>query len=144
MQRLPKHKPVGGFSLIELMIVVSIMAVLAAIALTIYTDAQKASRDSRRKSDMTAISNALEASASATAGQYPAVEESWFVGGKPKDPTNTGTFIYTYPAAGATYKMCAELEKPTGNYCNLAGTDYASDNCDAGSTAKYFCVKNRQ
>lgn len=142
MQRLPKHKSVGGFSLVELMIVVSIMAVLAVIALTIYTDAQKTSRDSRRKADLTAVASALEASASATLGQYPAVADTMFVGGIPQDP---GTLTYTFPTvAAATFTICAQLEKATGNYCDAAGTDYARDGCAAGTTAKYFCVKNRQ
>lgn len=143
MIKLPNCQSTKGFSLVELMVVVTIMAVLSVIALTIYIDTQKSSRDSRRKADMTAISNALEASASATAGQYSAVEDSFFVGGKPRDPINTGTLSYTYPSAGPTYTMCAELEKPTGNYCDALGTDYASDGCSTG-TAKYFCIKNRQ
>lgn len=141
MIKLPNCQSTKGFSLVELMIVVSIMAVLAVIALTIYADAQKTSRDSRRKADMTAVGSALE-SRYGSDGNYPVLTDDMFVGGKPKDP---GSFIYTFPAAGATFNMCAQLEKATGNYCDAAGMDYAQDGCSSvGTTAKYFCVKNRQ
>lgn len=49
-----------GFTLIELMVAISIIAVIAAVGFTSYTQAQKLSRDSKRKQDLQAIANALE------------------------------------------------------------------------------------
>lgn len=50
----------NGFSLIELLITVSIIAILSAIALGIYTASLKQGRDSKRQSDLRAIQSALE------------------------------------------------------------------------------------
>lgn len=53
----PAHK---GFTLIELMVVVSIIAVLAVIGLTVFTGLQRSARDAKRKADIEAIATALE------------------------------------------------------------------------------------
>lgn len=49
-----------GFSLIELMIVVSILTILASIAIVNYQNFFKSSRDSKRQSDLRFIQGALE------------------------------------------------------------------------------------
>ena len=49
-----------GFTLIELVVVMAIIAILAAAGLSSYTSTQKKGRDARRKSDLTQVSRALE------------------------------------------------------------------------------------
>lgn len=49
-----------GFTLIELLVVVSIIAVLSLIGVTVYSSAQGKARDTKRRADIDAISNALE------------------------------------------------------------------------------------
>lgn len=49
-----------GFTLIELIVVMAIIAILAAAGLSSYTSTQKKGRDARRKSDLTQVSRALE------------------------------------------------------------------------------------
>ena len=49
-----------GFSLIELLIVISIIGILVATATVSWTNAQQKSRDSKRKSDVKSIQQALE------------------------------------------------------------------------------------
>lgn len=49
-----------GFTLIELMVVISIIAILAAIGITAYSKTQLAARDSRRKSDIKSLRSSLE------------------------------------------------------------------------------------
>lgn len=49
-----------GFTLIELMVVVSVIAVLSTVGLVTYTNAQKNSRDAKRKADLGQIQSALE------------------------------------------------------------------------------------
>lgn len=49
-----------GFTLVELLIVMSIIGVLAAVGLGSFTTAQTRGRDSQRKSDLKQIAHALE------------------------------------------------------------------------------------
>ena len=138
-----------GFTLIELLVVVAIIAVLSVIGLTIFTGVQKGARDARRKSDMEAISKALEvnynnsscgASTSSpycNVNSYPTVLFS--SGSVPSNPSPGGAAYSGIPsAAGSTYTVCANLETSTGNY-NDAGSSANSTN-----TGSYYCRKNQQ
>lgn len=59
-----------GFTLIELMVVIAIMAILAAVGLVVYSTAQKSGRVSKRVQDLSAIRTAVELYKSAN-GKYP-------------------------------------------------------------------------
>ena len=52
-------KKSGGFTIVELLIVIVVIAILAAITIVAYNGIQKRSRDSIRKSDLTAIQKGL-------------------------------------------------------------------------------------
>lgn len=65
-----KESKKSGFTLVELLVVISIIAILSVIGIAIYTDAQKLSRDGKRKGDMDAIVKAL-AQYKAAKGVYP-------------------------------------------------------------------------
>lgn len=54
------HQPKRGFTLIELMIAISIMAILFAIGATTYRRAEVSGRDAKRKQDIQLIAQALE------------------------------------------------------------------------------------
>lgn len=60
MKELAKGKMSKGFTLIELMIVMVILGVLAAVGTTSFISSQKKSRDSTRKSSLKNIVTALE------------------------------------------------------------------------------------
>lgn len=62
-----------GFTLIELMIVIAIIAVLSIIVVTIFNGLQKGARDARRMADIRAIRNALEIYYQKN-GKYPYVD----------------------------------------------------------------------
>ncbi|MBI2593520.1 prepilin-type N-terminal cleavage/methylation domain-containing protein [Candidatus Daviesbacteria bacterium] len=49
-----------GFTLIELMITISIIAIISAIGLASYSQAQKLARDAKRKQDLRQVATALE------------------------------------------------------------------------------------
>ena len=49
-----------GFTLVELLVVISIIAVLSVIGVTVFSGVQKSARDAKRRGDIDAISKALE------------------------------------------------------------------------------------
>src|SRR5688572_4515107 len=129
-----------GFTLIELMVVVSIIAILSIIGVVVYSGVQRGSRDSRRKADIESISKALEVDFSTNSRtQYQAPTPAMFAGGNvPVDPTNAAPYTYTVSALpAATYTVCAQLEAGTGgNSSNATGT--------AAANGGFYCRKNQQ
>jgi len=57
--------------MVELLVVISIIGILAAIALVSFTSSQKQARDTARKSDIKQYQLALEGNANKTGGLYP-------------------------------------------------------------------------
>jgi prepilin-type N-terminal cleavage/methylation domain-containing protein len=126
-----------AFSLIELLIVMSIIGILVAIASVSYASIQKRSRDSRRIQDMKSIQNAFEQYYGDT-NEYPtgcSIDTSFLPSGIPVDPKgdNYGYNDATCTATG--YCFCALLESASGN---------SSDAACAIGTGSYYCVKQLQ
>ncbi len=65
-------KAAQGFTLIELMVAISIVAILATMGFSTYTKAQSSARDSKRVSDLQEIAKALE--------QYKAISGTYVPG----------------------------------------------------------------
>ncbi|OGE20234.1 hypothetical protein A3A14_00090 [Candidatus Daviesbacteria bacterium RIFCSPLOWO2_01_FULL_43_38] len=135
-----------GFTLVELMVAISIVAVLATIGFSLFQSTQATARDAKRRSDVDAMVSALETHFDATTGVYTAIDDTvaatWFVDKiTPKDPLNDAAsgYTYSYPTAAATtYKVCAKLENKGGNFSDQ-GTTPAT-----GSSAVYYCKLNQQ
>src|SRR5260221_12481213 len=90
MQKLLK-KNQQGFTLVELLVAIAIIAILAIIGLTVFTGLQRGARDATRRSDVQAVSKALEANYDTSGGRYVNLDLSQFAGGTvPADPL-TGT-----------------------------------------------------
>lgn len=132
---LPTSK---GFTLVELMVVITIIAFLAIIGIVSFTNIQAQSRDGRRRADIDAIATAMEANKNPL-GTYPAYAVAIFADGKlPIDPIDATHYVYTVLADAATYTACAKLEKANGNFSD-AGTTVAS-----GNGAIFYCRKSQQ
>lgn len=139
---LPAGGRTGGlaYTLFELLVSISIIAVLVAVASVSYSGAQKKARDSRRMEDLTSIQKAAEMYYSQHSYAYPA-SAAEFVSGTvleiwPKDPKTNLDYTYTPTADG--YCVCVELDGTGGNSTNSLCTAFVT------SEGTYFCVKNQQ
>lgn len=133
-----------GFTLIEVLVAATIVAVLAAVGLASYSSATKRSRDAKRRSDIEQIRAALEMYRTDT-GSYvvssggPAYNElddagelkPQYMGNIPRDPV--GTNEYRYEGSAYSYCLRAALEKPTASDVST---------CSTCASPYNYCIKN--
>lgn len=137
-----------GFTLLEILVVISIIGILVALGTAAFSTTQQKGRDARRKSDIKAIQNGFE-QYQAKLGVYPSNvddaedETTIFPGGLPTDPRDEGESIYTINLADETYCACALLENSFGNAASLpAGGNPVCDY--SGGSGNYYCLGNLQ
>ncbi len=105
-----------GFSLMELLISVSIIAILVAIGVASYATINRQSRDTKRKSDMEQIRSALEMYR-ADNGSYPGAGSGNWVAAS----SSTDVLIGLTPALVSTYLPVVPLDpKAAQSYMYLA------------------------
>ncbi len=121
-----------GFTLVELLVVISIIGILIALSIFGIQGARESSRDARRKTDLELIRSGLEIYKS-DCGNYPvgtyttnwpsqivgdgtpascAVTNVYF--SPPTDPTSPNRY-YRYYSDGVTYELCSSLEQGSGS-----------------------------
>lgn len=127
-----------GFTIVELLIVIVVIGILAAITIVAYNGIQSRARDTQRKSDTTVITQALEYYYSIN-GEYPpssgstAINTSWsttadaswqnlvnqlvpkYVSSLSVDPINTKDIFVASSAANYSYAYYANK----GTYCGV-------------------------
>jgi len=115
-----------GFTLIEMLVVISIIAVLAGVGLATFTNAQKKSRDARRMADLEAVRSALEIyRADNPSSGYPDTDYTGlgailtnYIVPLPSDPFPAPQPQYTYSKVVNGYQLCATREIMTpSSYC---------------------------
>ena len=132
-----------GFTLFELLVSISIIAILTALATVSYSIAQKKARDARRTQDMDAVRKAQELYYSQNNYVYASSADE-LTGGQflekfPSDPKSDRSYIENWEAPidlRYEYCFCAELENENGG--NATDSD-----CSMGP-GNYYCVKNQQ
>lgn len=132
-----------GFTLLELLVVISIIGILVVMGIVSYSTAQKKGRDARRRGDMEAIQNAQEqyyaANGSVYATSVNILVSGGYIQSAPADPKGGSGFAYTFNGGGSTYCSCAQMEEV--NTGNSSRSDCSSTFVAGGS---YYCTKNLQ
>lgn len=123
-------KQIHGFSLIELLVVISIIGVLVAMSIFGLSGARASARDAKRKADLEQVRSGIEIYKSdcnfyPTSARLVLTSAGSLVGDgsttsclaantyltKPLDPnTPTADYRYSAPASASTYELCAYLE----------------------------------
>jgi len=111
------HTLKRGFTLIELLVVIAIIGILVTVGTVSYQRASKLSRDTRRKTDLEQIRQALETYRSEI-GTYPTtaqgtgvLQSGGYITTVPTDPKQSSGYAYTYTQlSNTTYTVCATLE----------------------------------
>lgn len=117
-----------GFTLVELLVVITIIGILANIGLATFTSAQIKSRDAKRKAHLKQLADAFEAYYNDHAG-YPADDGAGNLDGftwgtsqfsdangtvymveLPQDPTLGLTYYYDAAGSGLSFQLYAHLE----------------------------------
>ncbi len=135
----------NGFTLLEILVVISIIGILIALGTAAFTTAQKKGRDARRKADIKAMQNGFEQYYSKN-GVYPttyleAGDATIFPAGVPEDPKNVSPNVYTINLATDSYCVCSLLESSAANSSALPNS--GSTTCSYG-TGSYYCLSNLQ
>jgi len=143
-----------GFTLLELLVTISIIGILLAIGSVSFSTAQKRGRDSRRQGDMKAIQKSLE-QCFALDTEYPQTADPDnplnCTGGAstmnqvPDDPKPAEDYVYTVDDAlsATAYCLCASLENlGTGNADSVGAGGVCS--WETATDNDYFCVSNQQ
>lgn len=139
-----------GFSLMELLISISIVAILVAIGVASYATVNKQSRDTKRKGDVEQIRAALEmyradngyypaagagawviasSATDATAGLTPYLVSS-YISVVPRDPKSAQSYMYqaTNLSGSSYYGYCIstllEAEDPSDTCTPYTGQNY--------------------
>jgi prepilin-type N-terminal cleavage/methylation domain-containing protein len=139
-----------GFTLIEILIVVAIIALLASTVLIGLGTVTQKGRDARRISDLKSIQVGLELYFTKT-GSYPPTPANWSdlqatlkgaaigVSTVPNDPRATATYLYAASADGTTYKLAADLEDASNPALTASTADHSNGLLDC-APAKRYCV----
>lgn len=135
-----------GFTLVELMISMSIIAILSVVLSVSFSRAQKSGRDQRRREDLKTIQSAAE-QVMMLSGSYPATAASWSVGTQvvlQKFPVGPKNDSYTYFYSNNGFCACSSNMESwkSGEYGNADQTNQVP--CDFQATGRNYCVGSQQ
>jgi prepilin-type N-terminal cleavage/methylation domain-containing protein len=137
-----------GFTLLELLVVISIIGILIAMGMVAFSTAQVTARDARRRGDLKAWQDALEQ----TYSEYDSYTPNTLDGGcwdsvaqnmngiTPEDPKTS--YSYSNRCSTTAYCICADLERNNGN----GSADATTTTCTytGSGDGSYYCVSNLQ
>lgn len=122
-----------GFTLIELMVVVVIIAILSIVGISLFSTAQKNARDGVRRAELTGLGKSIESTKDPNSGNYIYANTLYaddFPQIKAMDPLKDSTKQF-YCVATSTGATPTPPPAPTGTWtancpADLAGTGYTA------------------
>jgi type II secretion system protein G len=148
------HKTKSGFTIVELLIVIVVIGILAAISLVAYANVQTKARDSRRASDLSLISKAIEmyrldnggyplcnggtyqagsAPTACSVHQLTGLLDSKYLGKALYDPINSGNHQYKYVTGYRNSNSTCGVNDQSQNY--IIGAAFEG----SGNVSSYSC-----
>ena len=130
-EEAPTLRGRGGFTLIEILITLTVIAVLSGISLVSLQGSRLVARDGQRKTELEQIRSALEIYRTDN-GSYPTDWDDLvpdYMGSLPEDPL-PNSYDYEYSSDGVTYTICAHLEAESAAVVGCGG--------DCGATCTYI------
>lgn len=147
MNMFNRNKKTAGFTLLELLVVISIIGILIAISAAAFTTAQQKARNAKRQGDVNSLSKSFEQYYATNSGSYDVSSNCGNMLGAlpggvaptdPKDGTDYNCNLHS--GVANTYCVCAQLE-PSGNTDGNA----TSSSCGGlGGSGSFYCVVNQQ
>ncbi len=134
-----------GFTLLELLVVISIIGILVAMGAVAYSTAQKKGRNAKRIGDMKAMQAAFE-QYYASAGAYHDSEATMVgaVGLTLPVEIKPNHNAYYYDTQPTLYLVCAYLECDLGSNCSQGNFQEGVGFTNTGTNRSVFCAKNLQ
>jgi len=133
-----------GFTLIEILIVVSIIGVLSSLTLLGLGSFRASGRDVKRVTDLRQITNALELYY-AKSGEYPANLDDLVAQGiiakLPEDPISPKTDYEYNKCDTSGYVVQATLEEYNKKILAESAASACGMNCDNSDVGKEYCIK---
>lgn len=124
-----------GFTLLEMLVVIGIIAILVSLGFASYSTVQKKARDAKRQGDLKAAQQTMEQCYSVNSFQYP------IISGSP------GTITATCPAPNTsiTFTLTDPIDSGTYRYTvtSTTSSDYTIS-ADIESSTTDFSVSNQQ
>jgi general secretion pathway protein G len=166
MKRQGNRRCNTGFTLIEMLIVVAVIAILSSVVLVGIAPVRARARDSRRLSDLRQVQNALELyfskcgyyPGSAQSGvciAFPGAAANWTeltaaltgsnigVNKIPNDPSAGKTYFYGTNGAGSSYVVAAQLEDVNNSVLSSSdsGTGITLSGSAVCNTSAVYCIQ---
>jgi len=134
------RKTINGFTIIEMLVVVSIIGILTTIAVVSYTSIQDGVRDANRSSQATVIADALEAYYEKN-GEYPSCNAMSDTPDNIVSNTLNGIDpgVFTAPSqtdgTNSILPLCGDITSETANNYSYLGD--GSSECITGSCQEF-------